>query len=58
MVRTSLIELEMGLNGQLNITDAMEILQNCLALNKVADSWAKYAYFSRKILADWFSDLL
>ena len=45
VVRKSLIELEMGMNGQLNITDAMENLQNCLALNKVSDLWTKYAYF-------------
>lgn len=58
VVRKSLVELEMGMNGQLNITDAMENLQNCLALNKVSDLWTKYAYFSKKILVDWFADLL
>lgn len=57
-VRTSLVELEMGMNGQLNMTDAMENLQNCLAMNKVSDGWTKYAYFSKKSLIEWFNDLL
>ena len=57
-LRTSLLELDAGLKGQLNITDAMEGLANALALNKVHDSWEKYAYFSKKALTEWFADLL
>jgi len=57
-IRISLNELDAGLKGQLNITDAMEGLSNALALNRVHDSWEKYAYFSKKALTDWFADLL
>jgi dynein heavy chain, axonemal len=56
-LRTSLLELDAGLKGQLNITDAMEGLSNALALNRVHDSWEKFAYFSKKSLIEWFVDL-
>ena len=57
-IRRTLVELDAGLKGQLNITDAMENLGNCLALNKVPPGWEKYAYHSKKPLVEWFSDLL
>jgi len=58
VIRFSLFELDAGLKGQLNITDAMEMLSNSLALNRVPAEWTKYAYFSKKALFDWFIDLL
>lgn len=58
IIKFSLAELDAGLKGQLNITDAMEGLSNALSLNKVHDSWEKYAYFSKKNLLDWYADLL
>jgi dynein heavy chain len=57
-IRTSLNELDAGLKGQLNITDAMEGLATGLALNRVHDSWEKFAYFSKKNLIDWYADML
>lgn len=57
-IRKSLNDLDAGLKGQLNITDAMEALSTGLQLNKVPASWEKYAYFSKKSLVDWFADLL
>jgi len=57
-IRLSLTELKMGLQGALNITDAMEGLSNSLFLNRVPGNWEKYAYFSKKPLALWFADLL
>lgn len=57
-IRFSLFELDAGLKGQLNITDAMESLANSLSLNRVPAEWEKYAYFSKKTLIEWFSDLL
>jgi dynein heavy chain len=57
-IRFSLNELDAGLKGQLNITDAMEGLANALSLNRVHESWEKYAYFSKKALTDWYSDLI
>ena len=58
IIRTSLSDLEAGLKGQLNITDAMEGLSNALSLNKVYEEWEKYAYFSKKPLIEWYQDLL
>lgn len=57
-LRFSLNELDAGLKGQLNITDAMEGLATALSLNRVHDSWEKFAYFSKKPLTEWFADLL
>jgi len=57
-IRKSLNDLDAGLKGQLNITEAMEALSNSLSINKVPDRWADKAYFSNKNLAEWFSDLL
>lgn len=57
-IRFSLFELDAGLKGQLNITDAMETLSTSLALNRVPAEWEKYAYFSKKSLMDWFADML
>lgn len=36
----------------------MEGLSNALSLNRVHDSWEKFAYFSKKPLIDWYADLL
>jgi len=57
-IRRSLLELDAGLKGQLNITDLMESLGTALSINKVHDSWEKFAYFSKKSLLDWYADLL
>jgi dynein heavy chain, axonemal len=57
-IKTSLLELDAGLKGQLNVTDAMEALSTSLNLNKVPESWAPVAYFSNKTLIEWFADLL
>lgn len=56
-IKVSLTDLDAGLKGQLNITDAMEALSTALSLNKVPASWESKAYFSLKTLADWFQDL-
>ena len=57
-IRNSLNDLDQGLKGALNITDAMENLSTSLSLNKVSAGWEKVAYFSKKSLAEWYSDLL
>jgi len=57
-IKTSLEDLFLGLTGALNMTDAMEVLQLSLNYNRVPDIWEKKAYFSRKNLASWFSDLI
>ena len=57
-MRTSLTELEMGLSGELGMTDKMEQLSVSLTVNRVPKNWEEVAYFSRKTLALWFDDLI
>lgn len=58
VIKTSLTELDMGLKGQLNITDAMDELFRNLSLGFVPGAWAAVAYFSLKPLGLWFTDML
>jgi dynein heavy chain len=57
-IRNSLTELELGIAGQLNITEGMESLSDSLQVNKVNASWRQLAYASLKPLAAWFADLM
>jgi dynein heavy chain len=64
-IRRTLIELQKGLDGQLNITEAMEDLSQALSINQVPGrnpfhktSWEALAWPSRKSLMTWFQDLL
>ena len=57
-IRTSLGELKLGLQGALNMSEAMEDLMNAMGLNRVCAFWQKYSYFSLKNLAAWFADML
>ena len=55
----SLEDLEKGLNGELNMTDAMESLMQSIKYNKLPASWDSAAgYPSKKPLSFWFDDLL
>jgi dynein heavy chain len=57
-IKISLTELDMGLKGQLNITDAMDNLSRALSLGFVPAGWAEVAYSSLKGLQLWFIDML
>ena len=57
-IRRSLKELNLGLKGDLTISEAMEALMNSIYLNQVPISWERLAYPSMCGLAAWFSDLL
>ena len=64
-VRSSLLELGKGLDGSLNMSDAMEDLADALKINQVPGrnpfhrtSWEKLAWFSEKSLSSWFADVL
>ena len=57
-IKNSLEELQLGLNGALNMTDSMENLLRSLTINKVPENWEKVAYFSKKGLQTWFLDLI
>jgi dynein heavy chain len=53
----SLVELEMGLRGEITLTDAMEKLQDCLYYEKIPPSWEAVAFPSRRSLAPWLANL-
>ncbi|KAJ1558852.1 Dynein heavy chain 9, axonemal [Nowakowskiella sp. JEL0078] len=57
-IRRSLKELDLGLKGDLTITENMELLMNALFMNVVPASWEKLAYPSVQGLAGWYVDLL
>lgn len=64
-IRRSLIELEKGLSGALNMSESMEDLVSALTIYQVPGrnpfhkcSWEKLAWWSKKGLESWFSDML
>jgi dynein heavy chain len=57
-IRNSLLELELGISGALNVTDKMEALAKALSFNQVFAVWEKLAFPSLKSLATWFADVL
>lgn len=57
-VRRSLKELDLGLKGDLTITENMEVLMNSLFLGEVPATWEKKAYPSLQGLGPWYADLL
>mmetsp|Transcript_4425 Transcript_4425/g.9408 ORF Transcript_4425/g.9408 Transcript_4425/m.9408 type:complete len:4228 (+) Transcript_4425:42-12725(+) len=64
-MRRTLVELDKGLKGQLNMSDAMEDLSIAFRINQwpgrnpfAQCAWEKLAWFSLKTLSSQFSDLL
>ncbi|NXM72263.1 DYH9 protein, partial [Serilophus lunatus] len=57
-IRRSLLELELGLKGELTMTSDMENLLNSLFLDMVPESWVRRSYPSTASLGSWFSNLL
>jgi len=64
-IYASLIELKKGLNGQLNMSQAMEDLNIALSINQVPgrnpfhlSSWEKLAWASKKTLSSWYLDMI
>lgn len=63
-MRRSLDELQKGLDGALNMTDAMEDLSAALSIKQVPGrnpfhkcSWETLAWWSKKSLMPWYADL-
>ena len=63
-IRRSLEELQKGVDGALNMTDAMEDLSVALSLRQVPGrnpfhkcSWERLAWWSKKTLLPWYEDL-
>ncbi|XP_065217396.1 dynein beta chain, ciliary [Planococcus citri] len=57
-IKRSLKELDLGLKGELTITNDMEELENALFLDQVPATWTQRAYPSLLGLSSWFADLL
>jgi len=57
-MRRTLKELDLGLKGELTITNDMEDLGNSLFFDQVPPSWCKRAYASMHGLAAWYADLI
>lgn len=55
VIATTLQELELGLEGALNMTEAMDQLSTSLTLKRVPASWSTF-YMSKRPLDSWFSD--
>ncbi len=52
-MRRSLRELDLGLKGELTITNDMESLGNSLFFDQVPPTWSKRAYASLNGLSNW-----
>lgn len=57
-MRRSLLELDMGLKGDLSISEAMEALIAALRDERVPKTWAALAWPSLRNLSSWLSNLL
>jgi dynein heavy chain len=57
-IKRSLTELDMGLSGELTISEAMDGLMMAIYVNKVPPTWEKLAYFSLRPLLPWWKNLL
>lgn len=57
-MKRSLMELDLGLKGDLTMTEPMEKLMNAIANDHVPDGWTNLAYHSLRPLASWLKNLL
>lgn len=57
-IKRSLTDLELGMAGALNMSDAMDALAAALTVNRVPANWVKVAYPSLKTLAPWYKDMI
>ena len=56
-LKRSLAELDLGLKGDLSISEPMEALMNALYDDKVPKTWNAKAYPSMRPLGPWLSDV-
>ena len=56
-MKRSLVELDLGLKGDLTMTDPMEVVMRALANDAVPPSWAKAAWPSLRPLGSWLQNL-
>jgi dynein heavy chain len=53
----SLGEIELAFKGELTMTDKMETLIDSIFMDRVPESWAKYAFPSTRGLGSWLDNL-
>jgi dynein heavy chain len=58
VVRQAMSDLDLGLKGELAISDAMQGVYNALFLNQVPEAWEAYSFMSKRPLSSWFNNLL
>lgn len=56
-IRGSLTELNLGLKGELTLSETMEQTMSALLANRVPQPWAQVAWPSLKALPQWLQDL-
>lgn len=56
VVKKSLINLELGISGQVLISEELEVVMRSISDFRVPDIW-KFAYYSLKPLNSWIDDL-
>jgi len=56
-IQKSLEILRLGIRGELQMSDAMEVLMNSLYNNNVPQTWMKLGFASMRQLASWLSNL-
>ncbi|CUG51588.1 dynein heavy chain, putative [Bodo saltans] len=57
VVRTTLIELSLGLKGELSMSAPMQRLFDELLVDRVPEAWSKVSFASLRPLASWFEHL-
>merc|ERR1711871_1822813 len=57
-MKRSLIELDMGLKGELSITDAMEAVSNSLFDDSLPPTWVKNSWDTMRPLSSWLVNML
>lgn len=56
-ITSSLAEIELAFKGELTMTEKMEALMASIFLNRVPETWAKYAFPSTRGLLSWLDNL-
>jgi dynein heavy chain len=57
-IQRTLKELELGLSGELQMSERMETLQSSIFVGRVPDNWTKLAYPSLRPLGAWLDNLV
>ena len=58
LMKLTLFELDLGLKGDLTISDAMESLMECLYMETIPAPWEKKSYPTLRSLGPWVMDVL